>query len=138
MQKLESFKEWDMVLTVKIDGILKGNKDGVLINVSPQEVASQVTNYENNNATDFGFINKVKGVVVVIRAGTDVVDKYGSIAFIQTELMSTLDTYPKRLKSSRDSSLQPSTLLIRSMQGTLTWTVILWRSAFTSGMNKTR
>ena len=90
---LESFKEWDMVLTVKIDGVLKGNKDGILINISPQEVASQVTNYENKNATDFGFINKVNGIVVVIRAGTDVVDKYGNMIFTQTGSTCTLDTY---------------------------------------------
>jgi len=111
-----------MVFTIKLNGRFKGNDDGLLINISPQEVASQVTNYDNQEATDFGFINKVNGLIIVIREGTEPAGKYGNITSFQKKSMSMLGTFLTRSRSRVVRWHPHSTLLIRDMQRISIWT----------------
>lgn len=66
--KLESFQEWDMVVTIKLDGNLKGQQDGYIINLSPREIGNNLFAYSDTGPNDFGYTNKLEGLVIAIRA----------------------------------------------------------------------
>ena len=47
--------------------MFKGSKDGMVINLSPNEVNSQVAAYDTNNSTELGFLSSLLGLAVIIR-----------------------------------------------------------------------
>lgn len=57
-----------MVITLKINGTLRGPKDGVLINISPDSINDKITFYDPSDAKDLGFINKLHGLVIAVRS----------------------------------------------------------------------
>ena len=67
IEKLESDNEWDIVFQLKFDGLLKGTEDGMVINISPIEINTQVTGYDSLNNTSLGYNNVLDGLVIIIR-----------------------------------------------------------------------
>ena len=66
-QKLISRSEYDLIMTLKVNGTFRGKTDGVLINLSPDNVMQKISYYEPSDARDFGFINKLFGLVIAVR-----------------------------------------------------------------------